>query len=222
MASAITDPDEATNRDVHAFNRALDRAVLRPVALGYVAVTPDPVERAVSNFSGNLGMPGTVLNSLLQGRGEDAVANTFRFAVNTVFGLGGLLDIATEAGLPERKADFGQTLHVWGLAEGPYVELPFLGPSTQRDALGQALDIALNPVGAILPDRLARLSLPATVVSRIGDRGRYSSTLDSILYDSADSYAQARLLYLQNRRYELGQTVDDADFEDPYEDPYGN
>lgn len=216
----MSDPDEAANRQVHAFNRGIDKVLVRPAAGAYGAVLPEPIKRGVSNFAGNLDAPGDVANNILQGRLGNAGQNTLRFAVNTIFGIGGLFDTATALGLPAKPTDFGETLHVWGAPEGNYVELPFAGPSTQRDFVGIVVDVVLNPVRLALPQPEASYATLAKVASKLGDRDRYSETVDSILYDSADSYAQARLLYLQNRRFALGQTAGDDSFVDPYEDPY--
>lgn len=222
IAQGINDPYEARNRAIHDFNRGLDRRLVRPAADAY-AILPEPVERGVSNFASNLDAPGDVLNNLLQGRVGPAAQNTLRFAVNTVFGIGGVFDTATALGLPAKPTDFGETLHVWGVGEGRYAEVPFMGPKTERDLLGTAVDIATNPVRAILPTPERNYVTAAQVASSLGDRARYSETVDSILYESADSYAQARLLYLQNRRFALGQATgqsSDEGFVDPYEDPY--
>lgn len=229
QASGINDPHEATNRKFHEVNRAVDKAILRPASKAY-AILPQPVERGVANFADNLDTPGDVVNNLLQGRIGPAAQNSLRFATNTIFGLGGLFDAATVLGLPGVETDFGETLHVWGAGEGSYIEVPFLGPSTTRDFAGTLIDLAANPVRLALPQPEASISTVAKAGSRLGDRSRYSETVESILYGSADSYAQLRLLYLQNRRFELGQTdgitedgatgADDG-FVDPYEDPYG-
>lgn len=222
--SGITDPLEANNRQIHAFNRSIDRAILRPAGNAYYENTPGPIAQGVSNFAQNLDAPSDVVNSLLQGRPQFALQNTLRFALNTTVGIGGLFDPATAIGLQGKRTDFGETLHVWGAGEGNYVEVPFLGPSTERDLMGRVVDLGLNPLRYALPDPERNIPTAASVLSSVGDRGRYSETIDSVLYDSADSYAQARLLYLQNRRFQLGQTsgeaADDA-FVDPYEDIYG-
>jgi len=215
-SATINDPEEAKNRDIHAFNVALDKALVRPASDVYGSIVPPPVQRGVSNFASNLDVPGEVVNQLLQGRPGYALENTFRFAVNTVIGIGGLFDPATAIGVPGRRTDFGETLHVWGAGEGVYVELPGLGPSTERDAVGKVVDILMNPVSLLLPSPESYYVSGVKLASKVGDRHRYSATIDSILYDSADGYAQARMLYLQNRRFELGQVVPDADFEDPY------
>lgn len=221
----IDDPHETENREMHAFNLAMDRAILSPLA-DMIGPGDGPIGKGVSNFADNLGTPGDVVNNVLQLRLGRATHNTLRFALNTVVGVGGLFDPATALGVDERKTDFGETLHVWGVGEGAYMELPLLGPSTRRDTLGTVVDLVLDPVGYLVPSRDSWIGTAAKVASKITDRARYSETVDSILYDSADSYLQARLLYLQNRRYELGQSsgqtsAEGADFEDPYEDPYG-
>jgi phospholipid-binding lipoprotein MlaA len=139
--------------------------------------------------------------------------------VNTLFGFAGLLDPASEMGLPEESADFGQTLHVWGAKEGAYLVIPVLGPSTTRDAVGSVVDLFTNPLGYALSSPESRILPAAKVGSRLGDRYRFAGTFDSIFYGSSDNYAQARILYLQSRRFELGSAVTD-DYLDPYEDPY--
>lgn len=211
----FSDPLEAQNRAVHGFNLALDRNLLRPVARSTSKALPELVERGISNFADNLELPGSVVNNLLQLRLGRAVQNSLRFAINTTIGIGGLFDPASAAGVMARPSDFGETLHVWGVPEGNYLELPVLGPSSERDAVGQVVDIVLDPFKLILP-KDSNGPLIAKVAGKIVDRGRYSETVDSVLYDSADSYAQARLLYLQNRRFELGQAPAEDSFEDPY------
>jgi phospholipid-binding lipoprotein MlaA len=217
---AIQDPNESANRTVHAFNTGVDRALLRPASQVYGTVVPKPVRKGISNFSENLDEPGAFINHLLQGRIDLAAQNVLRFAVNTTAGVGGLMDAASWLGMPEATTDFGETLHRWGAAEGNYVELPLSGPSTTRDSWGSVVDIALNPLTYIDNASITDKVLAADTAATIGDRYTFGETFDSVLYDSADSYAQARLLYLQNRRFELGQEVADDNFEDPYEDPY--
>ncbi len=224
-ADGVNDPYEDANRQVHAFNRGVDRALVGPAAKGYGTVVPEPAQRVVGNVARTLDLPGDIANDLLQANIEDAATNSLRLAVNLTMGVAGLFDAATALGLPQAPTDFGQTLAVWGVGEGVYLEVPFVGPSTARDAAGTVVDVVLNPTRLALPDREATAATVAKLFSRLGDRNRYAETVESILYESADSYAQARLLYLQNRRFELGQTApgsaggDDA-FIDPYEDPY--
>ncbi|MFT4150053.1 MAG: VacJ family lipoprotein [Paracoccaceae bacterium] len=217
----INDPAEGFNRSVHGLNLALDRAFVRPASEGYGHILPQPVRTGVSNFASNLNLPGEIVNGLLQGRVMNATENTLRFAVNTIAGVGGIFDPATVLGVKGKRTDFGETLHVWGVGEGPYLEMPGMGPTTARDLTGTVVDVVMNPVSMALDAPEKYWSMGIKAASKLGDRYRYSDTIDSILYESADSYAQARLLYLQNRRYELGQSAgSEAAFEDPYEDPY--
>lgn len=222
----INDPLEPMNRGIHGLNKGLDTAFVRPAAKAYGTVVPEPVRQGVSNVADTLDLPGVVINQVLQARIGDAATNTLRFAVNATAGLGGLVDVASVLGMPKTDADFGQTLAVWGVGEGPYVELPVEGPSTLRDTVGFAVDLAMNPVGNVFDgdDETATLGIEA--LSRLNDRYRYSDTVDSILYESADSYAQLRLLYLQNRRHEIAKARGGADggaddgFIDPYDDGF--
>lgn len=212
----VFDPHEAVNRENHEFNRALDKRLVRGAGNGYVNVVPKPVRKGVSNFSANLSLPGTIVNNVLQGRLGEAGQNTLRFALNTTIGLGGLVDAAGEFKLYEAETDFGETLAVWGVREGAYVELPLLGPSTERDAVGKVVDLFTNPLSYVLPTPERHYARLADVGSGLDARGQYSDTIDSILYESADSYAQARTIYLQNRRFELGEEAPQDEI-DPFE-----
>jgi phospholipid-binding lipoprotein MlaA len=223
----INDPFERTNRSIHAFNKEVDRNVLKPVSRGFGAVTPEPAKRVIGNLANTLDLPGDIVNNVLQLNIDDAATNTLRLATNLTMGVGGIFDAATALGLPTATTDFGETLFVWGVGEGPFLEVPFTGPTTLRDGLGTLVDLATNPVSNALPTREARAANAVKLVSRVRDRDRFAATFESVLYDSADSYAQSRLLRLQSRRFQLGQadsattTEDpDSDFIDPYEDPY--
>ncbi|MHA6264727.1 MlaA family lipoprotein [Arenibacterium sp. CAU 1754] len=223
----VFDPYEKTNRGIHEFNRGVDKLFFRPASKGYVSVVPEPIVESMSYFADNLSMPRNIVNSLLQGNLKAAGAATARFLMNTTIGFAGLADPATEFGIPEADTDFGETLHVWGVREGAYIELPFIGPSNQRDAVGTVVDFFTNPLSYATNNPMENASIYAEVFQRMGERGRFADTYDSILYESADSYAQARVIYLQNRRFELagegGEVYDDPyadDYADPYENPY--
>ena len=220
----FNDPYEGVNKRTHAFNVAVDRTLFyrTPEQHAKGLPLPGPVLTGASNFASNLSLPGKFLNHMLQGEIEPAVKTTFRFALNSTLGLGGIFDPAgTDFALPEEDTDFGQTLHVWGAPEGAYVVLPILGPSTERDAVGEVVDMILDPLGNVLPSKEARAATGAKVAGKVADRELNGELIDSILHGSADSYAQMRLLYLQNRHYELGIATETKDY-DPYEDPYGN
>lgn len=214
------DPYEKVNREVHGLNRAVDKALLRPNAQAYGTVIPAPVRRRVGNFADNLGQPRRVVNDLLQLRVGSAVENGYRFVINTTIGIGGLFDPAGALGLTGRDTDFGETLYVWGVPEGAYVELPVLGPSTERRTAGRVADFFLDPLNNSLPVRERNRLLAARAAAFLGTRFEASGLIDSTLYESADSYAQARMLYLQNRRYQLGDTSRTTVI-DPYEELYG-
>ncbi|MCC6008013.1 MAG: VacJ family lipoprotein [Rhodobacteraceae bacterium] len=214
----INDPHEVQNREVHAFNLSLDQRVLRPVAGTLGEGGTGPVGDGISNFASNLALPRAIVNNLLQFQLVDAMANTLRFSLNTTAGFGGLLDPAGAWGLHKRPGDFGGTLAAWGMAEGAYLELPFLGPSTERDALGMMVDLAIDPLNTLMAPRERAGSLALSVIDRVEDRSRFAGLVDSLLYESEDSYAQARLFYLQNRRRALQRGLADDDIEDIYDD----
>lgn len=138
------DPWEPFNRSVHQFNRTADRAVLRPVARGYVRITPDPVQRGVANFFRNLRSPVIMVNLLFQGRGSDLESEFQRFVTNTLYGIGGVFDVASAGGIDKPEGDFGQTMATWGWEDSRYLVLPLLGPSTVRDSVGRGVDTLPN------------------------------------------------------------------------------
>jgi len=220
VARGIHDPFEAGNRATHRANVRLDRNLIRPVANAYGTGVPKPVRTGIHNFATNLGEPATFVNSVLQLRPGQALRAAARFSINSTVGIAGLFDPATAFGITRRSSDFGETLHVWGAPEGNFVELPVLGPSTERDAAGTVVDFILNPLQAFLPTREYNSTLGVRAVDSLGRRYDFSPLIDSTLYNSADSYAQARILYLESRRYKLSggrQT-----YNDPYANPYGN
>ena len=212
----VFDPYEGANRSVHGFNRGVDRVLFRPASKGYVTIVPEPMVTSFSHFAENLSMPGQMVNALLQGDLRTAGNALARFAMNTTIGFAGLADPATEFKVPAVDTDFGETLHVWGVREGAYVELPFFGPSTSRDAVGLFVDFFTNPISYATHNPADNISAYAEIVRRMGDRGNFSDTIDAILYESADSYAQLRLIYLQNRRFELGQSDQSSEI-DPFD-----
>ena len=213
----VNDPWEGANRAVHNFNKGFDRAIASPSAKAYVTIFPRPVTRGVTRFSTNLELPGRIVNSVLQLRLKDAGHNTMRFLTNSTFGLLGFLDPASEMGLGGVETDFGETLFVWGVGEGPFVELPFFGPHTSRAAVGFLVDFVNSPVlNAIDTVRGRNVRYGAFVLDQLESRADFDAFFRDI-YDSADSYSQARIIYLQNRRFELGRGEQD-DYLDPYED----
>ena len=218
IKTAIEDPGEPVNRQIHKVNRGLDRIVLRPASKAY-QVVPKPIRAGVSNFASNLKVPGMIINDIFQLKLIDAGSNSARLVVNTTIGLGGIFDPASNLGLPEKKADFGETLHVWGIGEGPYVELPLFGPGTARHTVGRVVDFATNPIRVLAETPEQQISMVAGTLKVVDQRGRFSELVDSIMYDSEDSYAQARLLYLQQRR-EFLRKGREGEYLDPYSEVY--
>lgn len=216
----IHDPYEKANRVSHAFNKGADRVFFRPASQVYGNVVPGPVRTGLSNAADNLDTPRSVVNDVLQGQGEDAVHNTFRFLLNTTMGVFGVFDVASSFGLERRKTGFGDTLAVWGVPEGAYLETPLLGPSTERDSVGRIVDILANPIGAVLGDDGDEIAATTSLPSVLNSRFEFADTVDGILYDSADSYAQLRLFYLESRRFELAGQTSAGNAFDPYEDLY--
>lgn len=223
-ADPFSDPYEAPNRRIHEFNKRVDQTIVRPLAGSGGDGIGRPVRRGIVNLADNLDTPRRIVNNLLQGRVQNAGHNAFRLAINTVVGVGGLFDPATSIGLESRDTDFGETLHVWGTPEGAYLSVPFLGPSTERDTVGDIVDIALNPLRWTLPVEARQAAGAIRLAGKAAERGEFAGAIDDVLYDSADSYAQTRLIYLQNRRFELARNAGrgGAPAADAYIDPYAD
>lgn len=216
--AGVNDPIEPTNRAVHGFNKGLDRNVVRPISHGYGKVTAPEVRLVLRNFASNFGEPQNVINSVLQGRIGAAAKSTARFAINSTIGLAGFFDPASDFGLSAENTDFGETLYVWGAKEGAYNELPLIGPSTSRHTVGRVVDAFTNPLGIALDAPEENYGTVSGALVGLGTRYELTETIDGVLYESADSYAQARLLYLQQRRFELQGPDTEEDFIDPFEE----
>lgn len=209
--STNPDPLEKVNRATHAFNDALDRMLARPAARAYRRVVPESARNAVSNAVANLDYPTTALNSALQGKFRDAGTDTLRFLVNSTLGVAGLMDPATRFGLPRNDEDFGQTLGRWGVPSGPYLVLPFLGPSNLRDAPARFPDRYTNARYYIGDGTTEYWLLGADVL----DTRAALLSVDNALQQAYDPYAVVRDAYLQRREY----LVRDGDVPEPsYED----
>ncbi|MAQ81839.1 MAG: VacJ lipoprotein [Maritimibacter sp.] len=215
ITETINDPYETQNRAVHEFNKGVAGIFTKPRPEGAPPRKKGFFLKTLGNFAGNLDSPRLVVNDILQANAEDAAHNGMRFLINTTFGIAGLFDPATAWGLPERPTDFGETLHTWGAAEGAYVELPLLGPSTSRDTAGTVVDFFLNPVGYAVAAPEKYVVSSAGIVQGFTELAEYGDEINELLQTSADSYAATRLLYLQNRRFQLGQTVE-AEEIDPF------
>ena len=211
LAEEVENPDplEGLNRGVWGFNETVINSVARPVVDIYETVTPAPIHNGIVNFFGNLNEIPNAANSLLQGKVKQAANDTGRFLINTTLGLGGLFDVASKVGLNVGDGeDFGQTLAVWGVGQGPYLMLPFLGPTTFRDAPADFIDSFLDPFS--YSDKLA-LRVGMKGMSVIAENGSYLDQLDVI---SGDKYLFIRDVYLQNREYVISDGAIEDDFGD--------
>jgi phospholipid-binding lipoprotein MlaA len=200
----VNDPIEPFNRGVFAVNRFIDTYAFKPAAQGYRAVVPDGGRQRIHNVIANLNSPLTLANDLLQGEFDRAVQTLFRAAINTTFGILGLHDVATEAGIPAHEEDFGQTLAVWGIGEGPFLMLPVFGPSNPRDGIGLAAEFFADPFGRGMTN-IGRewISYTRSGVAGLDKREGLLDSLDEIERTSLDYYASLRSLYRQHRAAEI-------------------
>ena len=198
LANDDTDPLESYNRAMFAFNEAADRAIFKPVAQAYQAVLPDPVITSVGNFFSNLNDVVVLVNNVLQFKLHEAVMDSSRIVANTTFGLGGLFDVASRMEIPKHDEDFGQTLGFWGVGEGYYIVLPFLGPSTVRDTVGLVADSFANPVNWATESDTVRWSLRGLKI--IDGRAGVLRIERAFADAQIDPYAFRRSAYLQQRR----------------------
>ena len=213
---AIYDPWEPLNRRVHSFNDTVDRFSFKPLAKGYEKVFPRFVRTGINNFSKNLRTPLFIVNNLLQGKVTRSVSETGRLIVNSAFGVGGLFDVATQMGMETYREDFGQTLAVWGVPDGPYVVIPILGPRNLRDATMIPLNFAADPLLYLDHDRTRR----TIYFVRAVDLRAELFTAEALIEDSFDRYLAIRESYLQNRQFLVydGDPPEDEDFYDDFED----
>jgi len=211
------DPLEDRNRSIYAFNENLDEAILEPAADGYTYIIPNFMQKGFNNFFDNINYPVTIINQVLQGNIEESLQDTLRFTVNTSIGIFGLFDPASSMGLPEHDEDFGQTLAVWGVKEGPYLMLPFFGPKTLRSLTGDLTDVLFNP---LLNIDDTNLKIKTNLINILQDRSDLSD-LEEELDNSFDPYQYIKDSYIQNRKYKShnGNTTEDdieidIDFDD--------
>jgi len=222
---ANKDPLEPLNRKVFAFNMVVDRLLLKPVAQAYVRLIPEEGRDALINAVKNLNEPVVFANETFQGGFRNAGRTACRFAVNSTVGVAGLVDVAQRHGLGRQVGDFGQTLHVWGIGEGPYLVLPIVGPTSPRDATGSGVDIFLDPWRYVARNNNypTGLSVAEMGISGIDERSRNIDSLDELKRESVDYYAAFRSLYRQHRSAELGSPASTASPESPagnfYDDP---
>lgn len=209
------DPWERVNRATFAFNDAVDRAIAKPAARGYKRFVPRVVRTGVSNFFSNLEQPLNAVNNLLQGKLDPAANDLGRFVLNTTLGLGGLFDPASPAGFERNEEDFGQTFGKWGASPGPYLVLPFMGPSTVRDGVGSIADWYADPTSYIEDDGL---SFGLKALELLDSRARLLDA-EAALEGAYDRYRLVRSAYLQRREFLVsdGELAADDEWLDPEE-----
>ena len=205
------DPIEPTNRLIYAANDRFDKAIFRPLAVGYRAVLPQTVRDHTHNFLGNFGMPVQMINDILQTKPRHAGDSMMRFVTNTTLGVGGIFDVATDFGWPDHDADSGMTLALWGVPTGPYLYLPLFGPSSPREGVGLGMDYMLDPFSWIGVDNTDRnLGYAKMGLSAIDERARVIDDLDKVTGQALDPYATIRSLYRQHRQSQIDDARDDS------------
>lgn len=213
-SSTVYDPLEGWNRGVYGFNESVDKAVFEPVAKGYRAVTNEPVRGGVSNFLSNLNQPVVFANTVLQGKPGAAIETVSRFVLNTTVGIGGVFDPATSLDIPKHREDFGQTLGVWGVGPGPYIMVPFMGPSNLRDSIGGGIDRAFDPLNYASFDGDTAVRVARPVVGAVTARESLIEQID-LLREQPEPYVFLRRNYSQQREAAIR---DGREQEDPFQD----
>jgi phospholipid-binding lipoprotein MlaA len=222
LDTGANDPFEAYNRSMYKFNTAFDSVTLKPAAKAYNAIAPAPARRGVDNVMQNLQEPWTMVNSLLQGKINNMFNSLGRFIVNSTLGFGGFADRATEWKIPHQEEDFGQTLAVWGMPEGPYFMMPFLGPSNIRDTAGFTANFFGDPVSYGLSEGISRYASWSRTAIDIGNfRAKALKTVDPVLDSSDDPYVTLRSAYRQQRAFKIadGKVAEMPASDDPFEQP---
>lgn len=207
-----SDPYEGGNRKVYGFNDSLDRNIMQPIAKGYVKVTPEFFRTGVSNFFANLSYLNVILNSFLQGKFEQGFSDTGRFLFNSTLGIGGLFDVATPMGLEEHNEDLGQTFAEWGIDQGAYLNIPFMGPNTARNTPDYATSALTNPLTYIG----SLVVLPVAVLNLINTRAELLEATDIVEDAALDKYSFTREAYLQDRKNLIYDGNPPADADDDF------
>jgi phospholipid-binding lipoprotein MlaA len=205
-AATPDDPLEGFNRGLYTIHRGLDHWIFGPAARAYETVLPQPVRKGLHNLINNLKEPGIAFNDLLQAHPTRAGKTTARFLINSTAGIGGLMDIAYNAGLPHHDNGFGTTAARYGIQPGPYLFIPFVGPTNFRDILGQAADIATDPLG-YQPFRDGQVIYARAIIDGLDQRAEADAQLKAIDDMSADPYASLRSLYEQNRAVQVQEAI---------------
>ncbi|MDX8387745.1 MAG: VacJ family lipoprotein [Ghiorsea sp.] len=220
------DPLESTNRSIDGFNTSLDEAVLRPVAVGYTDIVAKPVRGSVTNFFENLLMPNTIINDILQGKVHHGLSDTYRFVVNSTFGILGLFDVASYVGIEPHKEDFGQTLAVWGVGQGAYIVYPVLGSNSVRNTPGTVMSYFLDGATYLFMVMSPEAAIATTALKYVDQRANVEQFVKMRDEMALDAYVFVREGWRQNREYQIydgnppvkTQSLEDDEFGDEFED----
>ncbi len=218
-SSNPNDPFEKTNRKIHAFNKHVDETTLKPASNIYGNIVPRPVRLGAANFYENLQEPKRFINHLGQAEFIKATTDVTRFVINSSIGVFGIFDVASRISLFSDDTEFDETSAYWGFPIGPYLELPFVGPSSLRGSLSMFVDYTLNPMSLLSGPAEGASLITFSVIDILNKRYEFGTMVDTILYNSMDSYYSARSTYLQTRINEPPEPMEDnLDLFDPYEE----
>mgnify|MGYP001342963426 CR=1 FL=1 len=211
--SSIPDPFEKINRSTHEFNKSIDSNIILPASNAYGAVAPESIRNILSNFSSNLSEPLRFINHTLQGNVLEAGKTSIRFGLNTTFGLAGFFDVASYLEIYQEDTNFDTTLKSWNLPTGPYVEIPLLGPSSLRGSIGTLIDFSLDPINSNINSAYNIAYYSTRGLDLLNTRYALTDTIQSVLYDSFDSYESGKNYYLQRVEGVNSENSEDELFE---------
>ena len=212
----ISDPYEKSNRRIHEFNDKIDIYFLRPISISY-SYLPNPLEKGIVNVLQNSGEPINFTNYVLQGEIGSAFSSMLRLIINSSFGLFGLFDVAEKINLYANNTDFDITLRKWGVKEGNYLVIPFIGPRSSRHFAGSIIDIAINPLNYLLKDENNAIRISPTILYAVSSRSGNMDTIDNLRETSIDYYSSLKSIYYQNRYESLGNSSDNLIIDDFFE-----
>ena len=211
--SSIPDPFEKINRSTHEFNKSIDSNIISPASNAYGALAPESIRNILSNFSSNLSEPLRFINHTLQGNVLEAGKTSIRFGLNTTFGLAGFFDVASYLEIYQEDTNFDTTLKSWNLPTGPYVEIPLLGPSSLRGSIGTLIDFSFDPINSNINSAYNIAYYSTRGLDLLNTRYTLTDTIQSVLYDSFDSYESGKNYYLQRAEGVNSENSEDELFE---------
>ena len=210
---------EEMNRSIHSFNDSIDQNILRPTSKAY-GLLPDFIKTGISNVISNLNEPSNFINHLFQGEINSSFSTIGRLTINSTIGLLGIFDVANKVGIEKLSTDFGKTLEIWGLNEGQYLVIPFIGPRTSRHFFGTIVDAVISPVNYGLKDEDSIISISPSILFVLSTRSSNGETIDNLRSTSIDYYSSLRSINLQNREINISEDLEndinffDEDFDD--------